>query len=390
MALLAYPRRDLSNTAVYLALNLFVILTLSACGDETTNNIIETTGMTLIEKGVKMPDCTDENTGEMVYAADSAAAFFCTDGKWQSLKGEQGEGKQGPKGEDGVGTPGEPGASCTAVAQDDNSGYKIECGGDSVGVVLNGSGCKIAKDEDGVVTIQCDDGKNVTETVLYKAICGDKAYDPNEKFCDARDGKTYRFVTIGEGENTQTWMAENLNYRYIHKTYNGGDADTSSYCYDDDEANCTKYGRLYIWSAAMDSAAVFSTNGKGCGGLERCPINGYVRSVCPEGWRLPDSTDWAILITSVGGDESAGKVLKSKTGWDDYDGASGNGTDAYGFLGLPAGQRCQEFSVNKGILGFIWGAKYYPYMMVLSSNDGAGMTNTSGNGCAYSIRCVKN
>ena len=41
-------------------------LFLTACGDETTNNVTETTGMTLIEKGAKMPDCTDDNAGEMV------------------------------------------------------------------------------------------------------------------------------------------------------------------------------------------------------------------------------------------------------------------------------------------------------------------------------------
>ena len=162
---------------------------LTACGDETTNNITETTGMTLIEKGAKIPDCTDDNAGEMVYATDSSAAFFCADGKWQSLKGEKGEqgeqglqgkqgeqglqgkqgeqgekgdkgedgvGKQGPKGENGVGIPGEPGASCTAVALDDNKGYKIVCGTDSVGVVLNGSegvGCSLEDDGYGSVMV---------------------------------------------------------------------------------------------------------------------------------------------------------------------------------------------------------------------------------------------
>ncbi len=75
---------------------------------------------------------------------------------------------------------------------------------------------------------------------------------------DARDGQVYRTVEIGD----QIWMAENLNYAYMVKTQ---ELDSSSFCYGNKVENCEKYGRLYLWSAAVDSAALFSENGKGCG-----------------------------------------------------------------------------------------------------------------------------
>ncbi len=137
---------------------------------------------------------------------------------------------------------------------------------------------------------------------------------------DTRDGKSYKTVQIGN----QTWMAENLNYK-----------TQDSYCYEDATNNCTKYGRLYTWSAAMDSVGTWSANGKGCGyGVQCTPIY-PVRGICPEGWHLPNDTEWDTLFVAIGGSEVAGNVLRSQTGWDN----NGNGTDAFGFSALPAGYR---------------------------------------------------
>jgi len=109
-------------------------------------------------------------------------------------------------------------------------------------------------------------------------------------FKDDRDGKSYKYVKIGE----QVWMSENLNY-----------AESGS-CYKGDSTNCTTYGSLYKWDAAI--------------------------SACPSGWHLPSSEEWEILMTTVGGVSTAGTKLKSKSGW------SNNGTDNYGFSALPGGR----------------------------------------------------
>ncbi len=142
---------------------------------------------------------------------------------------------------------------------------------------------------------------------------------------DARDGQIYKTVKIGN----QTWMAENLNYAYRQKT---SSLDSSSFCYYS-AYYCSKYGRLYLWSAAMDSAALFSTAGKGCGNNISCNSKKTIRGICPAGWHLPDTTEIRTLINAVG--NKAGTALKSTSGWKN----DGNGTDIYGFSAFPAGFR---------------------------------------------------
>ena len=133
---------------------------------------------------------------------------------------------------------------------------------------------------------------------------------------DERDGQTYKTVKVNDNV---TWMAENLNYAYLQPT---AELDSSSWCQNDDPENCEKDRRLYIWSAAMDSAALFSEDGKDCGYGVRC---GYpepdtanffwywvVRGVCPEGWHLPNDDEWSDFVSAaLGGYRSA--LLKSNT-----------------------------------------------------------------------------
>jgi len=124
-------------------------------------------------------------------------------------------------------------------------------------------------------------------------------FNPNinyTPFTDNRDGKSYKSVTIG----TQVWMAENLNYE-----------TENSKCFDDDPENCIKYGRLYTWAEA--------------------------KTACPLGYKLPSDEDWTQLTDFVG--SNAGTKLKALSGWgNNYEsGASGNGTDNYGFSALPGG-----------------------------------------------------
>jgi uncharacterized protein (TIGR02145 family) len=61
------------------------------------------------------------------------------------------------------------------------------------------------------------------------------------------------------------------------------------------------------------------------------------KEAVPSGWHLPSDAEWQELVNFAGGDKIAGKKLKATSGWDSFDGQSGNGTDEYGFAALPGG-----------------------------------------------------
>ncbi len=86
-----------------------------------------------------------------------------------------------------------------------------------------------------------------------------------ETFIDARDNQVYKIITIGN----QTWMAENLNFS----------TPQNSYCYDDQPANCSTYGRLYTYSESL--------------------------LVAPDGWHLPSDAEFQTLIGHFSSQEEA-------------------------------------------------------------------------------------
>ncbi|MBO5532063.1 MAG: fibrobacter succinogenes major paralogous domain-containing protein [Fibrobacter sp.] len=194
---------------------------------------------------------------------------------------------------------------------------------------------------------------------------------------DERDGKVYRTVTIGD----QVWMAENLNYADSVKTPS---LKRRNWCYNNVAANCDVTGRLYTWAAAMDSVKT------GCG-YENCSPTLPAQGVCPPNWHLPTYAEWNVLFTAVGGQSTAGKVLKSQSGW--Y--SNGNGTDAFGFSALPAGNRYADGQFNYGgrNVRFWCSTEYHTgdaYRMHLDYlNEKAANPGISYKGDGYSIRCVK-
>lgn len=202
---------------------------------------------------------------------------------------------------------------------------------------------------------------------------------PDGSFLDPRDGKVYKMVTIGD----QVWMAENLNFE-----------SPGSYCYNDEASNCAKYGRLYKWSAAMDSAALYSESGKGCGHevwdcVPRYPVLG----VCPSGWHLPSKDEFETLVSTVGDKSTAGKKLKSATGWEKLI-REPNGTDDYGFSAVPAGSRGSDGSYGQqGLYGDLWTATKDGFtsaysLYLFSEDDGTDVAGLDSR-LAFAVRCVK-
>ena len=79
-------------------------------------------------------------------------------------------------------------------------------------------------------------------------------------FADTRDRKTYKWVRLSDGKK---WMTQNLNFNI-----------EGSSCFENDENNCKKYGRLYTWDAVMKA--------------------------CPTGWRLPSDKEWWTITSQYG------------------------------------------------------------------------------------------
>ena len=177
---------------------------------------------------------------------------------------------------------------------------------------------------------------------------------------DNRDSQVYRTVTIG----TQTWMAQNLNYKV-----------DSSWCYDNDTSNCRKYGRLYTWSVATAGASSSTSSPSG------------IQGICPSGWHVPSKAEWVKLIDTTLDSSTAGVVLKARSSaWN-----TNNGTDSRGFRSLPAGNKYYDGPApGIGMAAYYWSSSRSsstPFFleMVFDHVDLAYASVMNG----FSLRCLK-
>lgn len=212
---------------------------------------------------------------------------------------------------------------------------------------------------------------------------------------DSRDGKVYKTVKIGE----QVWMAENLNYSDSAETPS---LKTRMWCYNDQPKNCDVGGAFYTWSAAIDSIALYN-GGKGviCGYDKECDLPAKVQGICPDGWHLPDSTEWSALFKEVGGSSTAGTPLKSQKGWDiiKANSGNGNGTDTYGFAAIPAGLIEHEAKYTEhnprynGMLAYFWvateGSAKTAFTAEFENANRYTRLHYTAKDMGISIRCVK-
>ena len=97
---------------------------------------------------------------------------------------------------------------------------------------------------------------------------------------------------------------------------------TGAWCFVEEERQ--DYGRLYNWYAINDP-----------------------RGLAPESWEVPSNSDWDQLIDFLGGDEKAGKKLKSKRGWKN----NGSGNNSSRLNCLPGAGRTK----NGGVFGNLGG-----------------------------------
>lgn len=124
------------------------------------------------------------------------------------------------------------------------------------------------------------------------ASCPDKL-EKNE-ICDPRDYKVYRTTEIG----ALVWTAENMRYEV-----------EGSRCFNDQDSNCVKFGRLYNWTQAMDFKSYYLRNT-----AEDSIHRPYHQGICMPGWHVPDTLEWKYLMayTDIVNEDPYGfKILHS-------------------------------------------------------------------------------
>ena len=154
-------------------------------------------------------------------------------------------------------------------------------------------------------------------------------------------GEDYAVVTIGE----QTWMAKSMVRQ-----------DVESFCYRHLGGACNDRDRFYKWEQAED--------------------------ICPEGWQLPDSSEWQTLFDAVGGQENAGKVLKS---------IDGNGSNGVEFNALLAGymnSKNENHDLDRKVCYWVADGDGTKIVELQYGSDKAYFVTVQA-GDAYSVRCIK-
>jgi uncharacterized protein (TIGR02145 family) len=228
-------------------------------------------------------------------------------------------------------------------------------------------------------------------------------------FTDARDGKQYKTVVMPDG---RTWFAQNLNYTKdltfnayareangkLYLEDNGVVAVGSYWCpgiaggsYSGDQNTCNIYGALYTWETAMMVDGKYADETKTSSAWDESWVSPYYcspsapgttsnadrnnarggttvkdggRGICPLGWHIPTTREWAKMLDKVDGDGNGsvftsstyangiyrgvdvGVKLKAVTTYANTDPGTGawlesacRGTNATSFNALPTGER---------------------------------------------------
>src|SRR4051812_17995567 len=164
-------------------------------------------------------------------------------------------------------------------------------------------------------------------------------------------GTTYPSKRMADGKQ---WTTQNLNVN-----------TAQSYCYEDAERNCRRYGRLYTWEAARN----------GCQSLGN-------------GWRLPTDDEWRQMAKHYGG------LLE-----DSADGAKAayralviGGTSGFG--AILGGSRISGRYERLKAHGFYWaasdnGPSSAPFYNFGKGGQALGRHVQGEKQMAASVRCIK-
>lgn len=191
-------------------------------------------------------------------------------------------------------------------------------------------------------------GCTTQEVISYDEL--EKSEIKDGKLVDLRDGNEYGVALI----DGLYWMTENLRYADSTSMTN---LKGNSWCHEDDK-DCSKFGRLYSWTAAVDHDQEYLS--KSIGAQYGKTI---FRGVCPAGWFVPGKNEWQSLISYVGahnGAEGTGTSIKSLDTWNKSENVKAP-TNRFGFNAKASGRRNNdgETFLSTGRIAFFWSSAEY-------------------------------
>ena len=310
---------------------------LIACGDENTTYVEQTTGIVSVDS---LESCSDGNDGQVVFLTDSASFFVCSEEMWRPVNPES----------DAVLSKDTVVVRDTLVIKDTLYSKDTLVVRDSLLVkdslilrdTIRSIDTLVFKDtvrsfdtlvfKDTLVsldTIRSIDTVVVKDTLVMNHYDTLRIYDTttvvyvpkydtvnteflNQEmlangeygfFVDTRDNKVYRTIKIG----TQIWIAQNLAY---------DDGGVTSYCRPNSVTGngddyCRRFGRLYSWAAALNLDDMYnSTRATETDGTEKY-LRYPARGICPEGFHIPQQSEFNTLISYVDAKNKVDNVSSS-------------------------------------------------------------------------------
>ena len=241
-------------------------------------------------------------------------------------------------------------------------------------------------------------GNEVTFTTKAESTSGTAcqvtSIRPNEigsgdRIYTVRDGQGNRYSVVKIGN--QCWMAENMRATAYTKAHPSGTLTLSPSWADDNEGfyyypgglecNVATYGLLYNWYAATDNRSYENNN------------NQNVQGICPEGWHIPNESEFSTMLTAAGATNAAGKLTAGL--WGEYGSGAEPGNYSYsernssGFSALPAGWFLSGYDIGVYYITYFWtshdsGGK----LQLMDSSPNATMIYESYQS-GGSVRCIR-
>ena len=176
------------------------------------------------------------------------------------------------------------------------------------------------------------------------------AYTGSGTISDPRDNRTYQYKQIGD----KVWLKENISF----------ETSSGSYYYNND-ANYSEYGRLYDYQTA--------------------------KTVCPQGWHIPNEEEWMRTINYLGGMSVAGGKMREQ-GTSHWVVNLAETDNSSSFTALPGGIKTNTDFINIGYEASFWssteGTSSATYFSI-DHNDSDIQKKFTFKSYAMSVRCVK-